>query len=102
MNQLQTTNYTYNLYSENELILESRRANTTGKYGLWFGIHRGRLTSREDSNPTFEYDTYQEAVDQFEREAHHFARLGCYIWHASIIAPDGTRSMLVGGAPYRR
>jgi hypothetical protein len=102
MRQIQTTNHTYYLYEEGELILESRRANTTGKYGLWIGIHRGTLTSREDSNPTFEYETYQEAVAAFEREAHHFARLGRYIWHASIIAPDGTRSMLVDGAPYRR
>jgi hypothetical protein len=101
MRQIQTTNHTYYLYEEGELILGSR-ANTTGLYGLWVGIHQGTLTSRDNNSPTFEYETYQEAVAAFEREAHHFARLGCYIWHASIIAPDGTHSKLVEGAPYRR
>jgi hypothetical protein len=101
MSVLKTTNYTYRLYEEGEYTSEGQ-TNTTGKYGLWFGIHRGTLMSRDEDGATFRYDTYQEAVEAFQRNAHHFAQFGYYIWHASIIAPDGTRHRLVDGAPYRR
>lgn len=96
MRQLKTANYTYQRYERGECILNP--ASNHNLYRLWFGTHNGTLMSRDEA--VSYHDTYEEAENALMHKAHHFAALGGYIWHASIVEPDGTRHKLVEGAPY--
>jgi len=72
---------------------------TTPKWRLDYGIHRGTLVSR-DSDVSL-YDSEAEARAAFQRK-HAFHRgFGYSVWYAYLYAPDGTKTVLHPGTPYR-
>ena len=88
-------------YAEGEMILHGKLHNPTGRWGLFYGIHRGTLMSRDADGVDYRYASFAECKAALAEAAAHFARLGYSIWFAQAVAPDGTQHKLVNGAPYR-
>jgi hypothetical protein len=91
---------TYRTYQEGECILHGKVENNSGKWSLFYGIHRGTLMSRDTYNAEFTYTSFNECVEVLALAAANLSKLGYWIWFAEAIAPDGTKHKLVDGAPY--
>lgn len=73
-----------------------------GLWGLHYGIHRGTLTSRDSTLPTWEYGSVDECRAALKRHMDDFyTGIGCFIWFAYAIAPDGTKYRIARGADYQ-
>jgi hypothetical protein len=98
------------IYSEGECILHhvcvvpeeaKATATSTGKWALFYGIHRGTLVSRDCDTPEFQYRSYQDCITALIQNAVHFEQLGGYkLWFAQAIAPDGRQHKILNGAHY--
>lgn len=65
---------------------------TSGKFTLHHGCHRGTITSRDSTSA--EYDTYLEAYSAYLDHREFYASIGYKIWFAEIIRPDGSKLAL--------
>jgi hypothetical protein len=73
--------------------------NKTGKYILSHGCHRGTLMSRDSGQPE-QFNTYDEAYDQYLEHKNFYHSIGYQIWFAKIIDPDGTEHYLESNPYY--
>ena len=70
-----------------------------GKWTLTIGIHRGTLMSRDTEQPK-KLNSRKECEDAVRVAERQYAELGCYIWFANAVDPDGQTHRLHPGTPY--
>ena len=80
---------------------EGAQPTPNGKWGFTYSIHTGTLMSRDsDGRVVYEYDSFAGCQDALTAAIAAEAQLRHFIWHATAIAPDGTRHRLCEGAGY--
>jgi hypothetical protein len=70
-----------------------------GKWGVHHGIHRGTLMSRDSGYR--EYDSREEAIEDFERARQDYVSFGYLTWFAYLIDDQGNQTSLDVPVPYR-
>lgn len=74
---------------------------------IHIGCHQGTLTSRDSHTVTEKYgggnlESLQDCIDCAKAWESNYASMGCFIWFAHAIAPDGTNHQdIVPGHFYR-
>lgn len=70
------------------------------KWKFHVGIHRGTLTSRDSEEPV-DADSLEQCREWARKAQLNYASLGCQIWFCYAVSPEGERTTLIEGAPYR-
>ncbi len=74
---------------------------THGPWRIIFGIHDGTWAGRDQDMPRdTEYATWDAVKAAMQTQIDHFRTLGCAIWFAQAIGPDGTAHPILHGADY--
>lgn len=100
MSTLQTSNHVYTLFDTMNDSTD-KTTNMSGKWGLWYGIHRGTTNSREESC-YFHYDSYAACLAALIVVTNTHASNGYFLWFALAVEPNGTKHGLVASCPVPR
>jgi len=73
----------------------------SNKWVLHHGIHRGTITSRDTGS--CEYETEQEAREDFAKQKAWYRSIGYVIWFAYLNSPNGEKYIIdPGNSNYER